>query len=161
MIVAKRHRAALASALTCIALAAVTAPARADYSDYAAASAGASLSSTQAGAHTDLTTEFTIATDPASETDSHGYKAPYARTKDLIVNLPPGLIGNPNSVPQCTRAQFATAFSGGGCPNASQVGIVQFTLYQFQQAAFFDPVYNMTAPGEGDTVAKLGVWAAS
>src|SRR4051794_25146190 len=161
MIVAKRHRAALASALTCIALAAVTAPARADYSDYAVASAGASLSSTQAGAHTDLTTEFAIATDPASETDSHGYKSPYARTKDLIVNLPPGLIGNPNLVPQCTPAQFATAFSGGGCPNASQVGVVRFSLYQYSQAAFFEPVYNMTSPGEGDTVARLGVYAAS
>src|SRR4051812_41568824 len=161
MIVAKRHRAALASALTCIALAAVAAPARADYSDYAVASAGASLSSTQAGAHTDLTTDFTIATDPASETDSHGYKSPYARTKDLIVNLPPGLIGNPNSIPQCTPAQFATAFSGGGCPNGSQVGVVRFSLYQYSQAAFFEPVYNMTSPGEGNTVARLGVYAAS
>jgi hypothetical protein len=161
MIVTKRHRAAVASALIGIALSAVAAPARADYSDYAIASAGASLSSTQAGAHTDLTTAFTIATDPASETDSHGYKAPYARTKDLIVNLPPGLIGNPNSTPQCTAAQFATAFSGGGCPNASQVGVVRFSLYQFNQAAFFEPVYNMTPPGEGDTVARLGVYAAS
>src|SRR3954470_5698257 len=161
MIVAKRHRAALASALTCIALSAVAAPARADYSDYAVASAAASLSSTQAGAHTDLTTAFTIATDPASETDSHGYKSPYARTKDLIVNLPPGLIGNPNSIPQCTPAQFATAFSGGGCPNGSQVRVVRFSLYQYSQAAFFEPVYNMTSPGEGNTVARLGVYAAS
>ena len=161
MIVARRHRAALASALIAIALSAVAAPARADYSDYAVASAGASLSSTQAGAHADLTTAFTIATDPASETDSHGYKAPYARTKDLIVNLPPGLIGNPNSVAQCTPVQFATAFSGGGCPNASQVGVVRFSLYQYNQAAFYEPVYNMVPPGEGDTVARLGVYAAS
>ena len=161
MIVARRHRAALASALIAIALSVVAAPARADYSDYAVASAEASLSSTQAGAHTDLTTAFTIATDPASETDSHGYKAPYARTKDLIVNLPPGLIGNPNSVAQCTAAQFSTAFSGGGCPNASQVGVVRFSLYQFNQAAFYEPVYNMVPPGEGDTVARLGVYAAS
>jgi hypothetical protein len=161
VIVAKRHRAAVVSALIGIALSGFAAPARADYSDYAVASASASLSSTHAGAHTDLTTAFTIATDPASETDSHGYKAPYARTKDLIVNLPPGLIGNPNSVPQCTPVQFSTAFSGGGCPNDSQVGVVRFSLYQFNQAAFFEPVYNMVPPGEGDTVARLGVYAAS
>jgi hypothetical protein len=161
VIVARRHRAALVAALILIALSAVAAPARADYSDYAIASASAALSSTRAGAHTDLTTSFTIATDPASATDSHGYKAPYARTKDLIVNLPPGLIGNPNSIPQCTAAQFSTAFSGGGCPNASQVGVVRFSLYQFNQAAFFEPVYNMTPPGDGDTVARLGVYAAS
>ncbi len=161
MIVAKRQRAAVASALIGLALSVVTAaPAQADYSDYAVASAGASLSSTQAGAHTDLTTAFTLATDPTSETDSHGYKSPYARTKDLIVNLPPGLIGNPNSVPQCTAVQFSTAFSGGGCPNASQVGVVRFSLYQFNQAAFFEPVYNMAPPGP-DTVARLGVYAAS
>lgn len=161
MIVAKRHRAAVASALIGIALSALAAPARADYSDYAVASASASLSTTQAGAPTDLTTAFMIATDPASETDSHGYKSPYARTKDLIVNLPPGLIGNPNSVPQCTAVQFSTAFSGGGCPNASQVGVVRFSLYQYNQAAFFEPVYNMAPPGGGDTVARLGVYAAS
>ena len=158
---AKRH-AAIASALVGLALAgAAAAPARADYSDYRVASASASLSSTQAGAHTDLTTAFTLATDPASDTDSHGYKAPYARTKDLIVNLPPGLIGNPNSVAQCTAVEFATAFSGGGCPNASQVGVVKFSLYQYNQAAFFEPIYNMEPPGEGDTVARLGVYAAS
>lgn len=162
MIFVKARRAtALGSAISGIALFALTPAANADYSDYAVASASASLSSTQAGAHTDLTTSFTIATDPASAADSHGYKLPYARTKDLIVNLPPGLIGNPNSVKQCTAVEFATAFSGGGCPNASQVGVTKFSLYGFNQAVFTEPIYNMAPPGEGDTVARLGVWAAS
>jgi hypothetical protein len=163
VIAAKHNRlAAIGSAISTMALCAFAVPAaNADYSDYAVASASASLSSTQAGAHTDLTTSFTIATDPASATDLHGYKLPYARTKNLIVNLPPGLIGNPNSVAQCTGAEFATAFSGGGCPNASQVGVTKFSLYSFNQAVFTEPIYNMTPPGEGDAVARLGVWAAS
>jgi hypothetical protein len=161
---AKPHRATavVTSALMGLALLVLAAPAAdADYSDYAVASAGASLSSLQAGAHADLTTSFAIATDPASPTDSHGYKEPYARTKDLIVNLPPGLIGNPNLIPQCTAVQFATAFSGGGCPNASQVGVTRIKLYEYNLAAYTEPIYNMEAPEGGDTVARLGVYAAN
>ncbi|MFL5897746.1 MAG: hypothetical protein ACJ76D_04705 [Solirubrobacterales bacterium] len=156
-----RYAAVVTSILVSLALLPFSVPAAdAAYSDYAVASASASLSHSQAGGHADLTTAFTIATDPASESDSHGFKAPYAQTKDLVVNLPPGLIGNPNSVAQCTAVQFATAFSGGGCPNASQVGVTKLRLYQFEQTFFTEPIYNMTPPG-GDTVARLGVYAAS
>jgi hypothetical protein len=157
------RRAALGCALSALALLVSAPAAGADISDYAVESTGASLSSTQAGGHTDLTTAFTLATDPASPTDSHGNKLPYARTKDLIVNLPPGLIGNPNAVKQCTPAQFASAFDGqgGGCPNASQVGVTTFTIYGYTKATYSDPIYNMTAPEGGDMVARLGTYAAN
>ena len=44
--------------------------------------------------------------------------------KRIDVNLPPGVIGDPRAVPQCTLEQFEETSGGGipGCPTASQVG---------------------------------------
>jgi uncharacterized repeat protein (TIGR01451 family) len=39
--------------------------------------------------------------------------------RNLEVDLPPGLFGDPNAVPQCTRAQL----DGGRCPPQSQIGL--------------------------------------
>ena len=134
--------------------------AEADYSDYGLASVDASLSTTQAGAHPDFTTTFELKTNPASPADSNGQHEPYAVTRDITVSLPPGLIGNPNAVGQCTTLQLTTAFDveGGGCPLDSQVGIAVIRLYNVH--TLVEPVYNMEAPA-GDTVARLGLLAAT
>jgi hypothetical protein len=69
--------------------------------------------------------------------------------KDAVVDLPPGFVGNPANVPQCTFAQLA---NGGQsslplCPPDSQVGTV--TLRANNTPAFGEtnfgpvPVYNM------------------
>jgi hypothetical protein len=66
------------------------------------------LSSTsQAGGHPDLETQFTL--------DSPG--DPEA-AKNISVNLPEGVFGNPNAVPRCSSIDFALA----QCPAFSQVG---------------------------------------
>ena len=52
--------------------------------------------------------------------------------KNLRLELPPGLVGNPSTVNQCTLAEFGTprsspfeaSLSGESCPDASQVGVV-------------------------------------
>jgi len=142
----------------CVAMLALPATAPAAYSDYGLASVGASLSTTQAGAHPDFTTSFELKTDPASPPDSNGLHNPYARTRDITVSLPPGLIGNPNAVGQCTTLQLTTAFDEGGCPLDSQVGIAVIHLYSVH--TLVEPVYNMEAPG-GDSVARLGLLAAT
>jgi hypothetical protein len=142
----------------CVAMLALPATAPAAYSDYGLASVGASLSTTQAGAHPDFTTSFELKTDPATPADSNGLHGPYARTRDITVSLPPGLIGNPNAVGQCTTLQLTTAFDEGGCPLDSQVGIAVIHLYNVH--ALVEPVYNMEAPG-GDSVARLGFLATT
>ncbi len=59
--------------------------------------------------------------------------------RDVVVNLPPGIVGNATAVPRCSRKQFdgetatgsGTTGSGGGagyqpsCPASTQVGIDQ------------------------------------
>ena len=72
-------------------------------------SVSATLSTTQAGAHPDLTFSFDIAKDPESKPNAAGLHDPYAATRDMRFELPPGLIGNPNvmGVPQqCTLAEL-------------------------------------------------------
>jgi hypothetical protein len=74
--------------------------------------------------------------------------------KDITVNLPTGLLGNPRAVPQCTEAQLAA----DGCPAASEVG----TTSVMAQAAGLPldvpsagTVYNVVPPS--DKPARLGV----
>jgi hypothetical protein len=157
---ARRYRGALASTAAALVLAVVATPAQAAFSDYGFASASAAESSSQAGAHPDVSLTFELKTDPASETDPTGLKEPYARTKDLSVELPPGLIGNPNSVPQCTTQQFVTFTLGGeGCPQDSQIGVTFLHIYQFN-GPLTEPIFNMEAPSN-DTVARLGFYAGT
>lgn len=52
--------------------------------------------------------------------------------RNIDLELPPGLLENPTSVPRCSQAQFhtprsspyETSRSGESCPNASQIGVV-------------------------------------
>ena len=71
-----------------------------------------SSSTTQAGAHADLSTSFSMATDSLGNTAG--------QLKDVTVGLPPGVVGNPQAVPKCTDKDFQ-AFD---CPADSQVGIL-------------------------------------
>jgi hypothetical protein len=137
----------------------LAAPAQGAFSDYGIESVGAGISTTQAGDHPDFTVDFTLTTDPTTPLDPTGLHEPYARTRDITVSLPPGLIGNPNVVDQCTAAQFATALSGGGCPQDSQIGIAVTHIYSFNYA-LTEPIFNM-APPESGAVARLGLYAAT
>src|SRR5262249_10023631 len=116
----------------------------------------ASLSTTQAGAHPDVSFAFDIKRDPESESNSSGFKDSYANARQIRFQFPPGLIGNPNifvTPKQCTVAQRSVGVEGEGCPNGSQVGVT--SIFSYQVGAFREPVYMMQPPG-GDVVARLG-----
>ena len=71
---------------------------------------------TQAGSHPyELTTNLDL------NTNSEGQPANREELRNVTVELPPGLIGNPTAVPRCPRQQF----DDQECPPASQVGILQ------------------------------------
>lgn len=119
-------------------------------------SVSASISTHQAGAHPDFFTSFGETTDPDSKPNSFGLKRPYAVTRNVEIDLPPGLIGNPNAVQQCKLAELETFnLEGGGCPNGSQVGISKVYAYGLA-LAFTEPVYMMSPPADGSAVARLG-----
>jgi hypothetical protein len=105
-------------------------------SAHAAASFGiqsfsTSSSSTQAGAHANLSTSFTFNTDSLGNT--------IEQAKDVKVTLPPGVVGNPQAIPKCSDLDFQ-AFN---CPTDSQVGILN--------ASF------VTSPGVGTTLTAANL----
>jgi hypothetical protein len=102
----------------------------------------ASLSDTQAGSHPNLnvTLEFDNTPNGEGEPTLVGGEA-----RDLAVNLPPGLVGNPTAIPQCTRQQL----DAETCPAGSQVGVDTIGLGSSGKTLFLlqnVPVYNMVPP---------------
>ena len=74
---------------------------------------------------------------------------------DLHVDLPPGFIGNPNAVAECTQA----AFTIGECPRSSAVGRDDLFLFPLSggEEEYFGPgttVYNLSHPR--GTISDLG-----
>ena len=71
--------------------------------------------------------------------DATGF--PEGVPRELILDLPPGLLGNPQAVPRCD----ATTFEGQSseCPGNSQVGVVHLDLGAIQPVY---PVYNLSTP---------------
>jgi hypothetical protein len=73
-----------------------------------------------------------------------------AALRDIALKLPPGVIGDPHAVPQCTRQQFLSVLTGG-CPPDTQVGIDYPGIDPYPEEAFGDfelrfPVYNLVPP---------------
>jgi hypothetical protein len=122
-----------------------------EFEKYALESVSVSLSSVQAGAHADFTTAFKLAQKEGK---------PYAQTRDIEVSLPPGLIGNPQGIPRCTVSQLGNEPEEAECPIDSQVGVSEVTVGGTISGTFDEPVYNMVPPGEGDIVARFGLYAA-
>ncbi len=135
------------------------APAHADPSQHAFESVSAAVSTPRAGAHGDLTLTLKFLQDPTQEFG--GTLLPYGRTRTLEIDLPPGVVGNPNDFPQCTEAQLVetpTSFFQRSCPQDSQVGVTVLDLTR-EQPGIIEPVYNMQRPNEEDVVARLGFMA--
>lgn len=68
---------------------------------------------------------------------------PEGELRDLETELPPGVIGNLASVPQCTRTQVEN-FESGACPVASMVGMIRAGTLPGVELAH--AVFNMVPP---------------
>jgi hypothetical protein len=90
-------------ALPLLLCAVLVAPAAAQ-ADITISNVQAKPADTKAGANSDFTLSFDLG---GSET-----------IKDLDVNMPPGLLGNPNNATRCTQTQF----DNDQCPDSSRVG---------------------------------------
>ena len=105
---------------------------------------------TQAGSHPyEYTVSFEFNQDAEERVEGN--------LSQLIVDLPPGLVGNPQALPQCKRADFVFGFQTI-CPGETQVGLAVLHLNQ----GAIEPrlgVYNLT-PSPG-VPATLGVTIAS
>jgi hypothetical protein len=118
---------------------------------------------TQAGSHPfQLTSLFTLNTQSPGE--RYGNPRTVALPKDIVAELPTGLVGNPTPFTQCTDVQFAALVAepdGRGssdCPAQSAIGVAT-TSYAIGngQLGFItlrDPIFNIT-PRTGEP-ARFG-----
>lgn len=87
--------------------------------------------------------------------NSEGNPEPDEAAKDLEVDLPPGLVGNPLGVPSCLASEFENSFFfSQGCPRASQIGTMKLDT---SLAEITLPIFNLEPPPEA--VAQFGVFA--
>jgi hypothetical protein len=131
--------------------------AKADPDDYGIESFDVFQSTTQAGAHPNLHIDLAFDQKPGG--------GPHANTREIVIDLPPGSLGNPNAVPRCTTAQLVgtdvnNPTNETSCPVDSQVGLVTLTLGgTFGSTIFTEPMYNMVPPP--DAVARFGFYAST
>jgi hypothetical protein len=111
--------------------------------------------SRQAGAHPDLTVAFGL---PVADTlnDGRVSSGPVESVRDVDVDLPLGMVGNPTSLATCDPVRLANPGGGGSnCPVASQIGVVDGVAADFGSLDVFKVgVYNI---GHGpDVPARFG-----
>ena len=132
---------AVAGALALLAALAGPASARDTIVDYSLLS-----TNTQAGAHPDIAASFEL--EEAGEPEI---------AKDIAVDLPTGLFGNPGAVIRCDSTHFALT----ECAPGSQVGVVTLRANYKGLSGYLlgtVPVYNLEPQGEDET-ARLGFTA--
>jgi hypothetical protein len=92
-----------------------------------------------------------------------GSPIPDESLNDVRVDLPPGLVGNPNAVPKCSEEDFQ-GFAGvvmpgvrAGCPRASQIGIARIDIGGVFGSSGLFPIYNMQPPPGVPAMFKFSV----
>ena len=105
----------------------------------------------QAGSHPfDFTTNINFKTVE----NSNGLIVPAEDPRNVVVDLPPGLLGNPTAVPQCTLEQFthestatdfATPYNSTECPASSAVGVARLEATA-ENLPLGVSLYNLTPP---------------
>jgi hypothetical protein len=95
-----------------------------------------------AGTHADLVTEFEVASAPVPP---YGFVGPKEDIRDVKVDLPLGVVGNPTAALTCTAPQLVAGENGKYpiCPIESQIGVAHIeTGGGVQQFS----VFNMERP---------------
>ncbi len=132
--VRKRLLAALAIAAVGLMALAATASASESISNFEA-----SLSTNEAGAHPDIRANFEFS-DPA------GPEVP----REVEMQMPEGIFGNPGAVNKCSPAKFALS----ECPTGAQVGVIAVRAYYEGNAEHVmgtSPLYNLTPKASSET----------
>lgn len=119
---------------------------------------------TQAGSHpyqmvTDIQFNKQVEANEAGNPESLYIAEPDGHVRDILTDLPVGLVGNPNATAKkCTLAELEGANGGkeAACPAESQVGVleVQFPPEYNSIGNPKQPVYNMVPPH--GVAAQLG-----
>ncbi len=125
----------------------------------AAGGALAALSTTQAGAHPNFTTEFFLNTVTKSENGTGIAVESVHYPKDVDFDLPAGLVGSAVGVARCSMAEVVAEAK---CPRDAMVGAATLMVGGeggYPRIILTVPVYNITpAPGEPAAFAIDGLF---
>jgi hypothetical protein len=122
--------------------------------EYGVAPSGlfAATSTTQAGAHPNVTTAFFLNTSVQTRATSNGigpfFAGPIGNPKDVRFDLPPGLVGTTVGMPRCT---MAAVIDEAHCPADTMIGTATVIAYNgsLGRIELTVPVFNIApAPGE-------------
>ncbi|MFT3864024.1 MAG: hypothetical protein QM729_07105 [Solirubrobacterales bacterium] len=119
--------------LACLLVMFLAAPA-ARAAEFGIGSFTTTASTSQAGAHADLSTQFSLKTDALGN--------PVGSMKDVRIELPSGVIGNPQAVEQCSFRSLSTF----KCLPAAEVGL--FTLSFVACRGFATSLITPAEPGD-------------
>lgn len=102
---------------------------------------GAEVEATQAGSHPDY---LDILFGVATQLNASGNPIPLELMKDIDVELPPGVVGNPEATPRCTMVDFGA----DRCPTQTVVGAtdVTYNVGRGGETVFTAGVYNVVPP---------------
>lgn len=110
--------------------------------------------STQAGGHPDqLTIDLGF---PLEQVSTNGFIYTGAgHPRDIVTELPRGLVVNPQATEQCTEVELLSGFiEDPGCPDSMQVGIVSVATVAGGPTPVSSALYNMVpSPGSPATLA--------
>ena len=73
-----------------------------------------------------------------------GEQIPEENIRNVEVELPPGLVGNPQATPKCANSDLVGTIPR--CPVEAQVGVVEISLSFLGVSTARLPLYNMEAP---------------
>jgi hypothetical protein len=116
----------------------------------------------QLGSHADFSTDLTYGYG-ATGTLSGGGEDPatypagsdwHESVKDIVVDIPPGLVGNPNAIPYDERCDVST-FETSICPDSATVGRFAIDLDIFSTISSFIPLTTIGYDGVGITKVSL------
>lgn len=109
----------------------------------------------QAGGHPGALSErFRLSTAPENPWGAAFPSFAVVNAKDIVTNLPPGLIGDPLATPRCAQQELARAV----CSGAAQVGVLRIEGNRRQEPMsrprYELPLYNLVPPP--GVAAQLG-----
>jgi hypothetical protein len=114
----------------------------------------------RAGAHPfAVTTKFTLKTQHDPRNANPEVLIPSgANLRNAGAELPPGLVGNPYAMPQCTFDEFGKIAFNNHCFDDAQVGIakVEINFYGGAMEKVKTPIFNLVPPA--GSPAAFGFW---
>ena len=105
----------------------------------------------QAGSHPDGSASAWFARSPlvSEGSPTARYRAPDGAPKNIVVSLPPGVVGNPNAIPRCPASALQTVPTT--CHPKTQVGVATLGIAAVSSGF---PVYNVE-PRDGKTAELI------